>query len=69
MVRNSFIEKVTVVNDLEELRKLAIWISRGRELQADGTAVPRSKGRDLSGVVLEILRRAVCLEQSEHEEK
>lgn len=46
VVRKSFIEKVTLVKDLKELRKLAVWISEGRELQKDGAASAKIKRQD-----------------------
>lgn len=46
VVRKSFTEKVTLVQDLKALRKLAVWISEGRELQKDGAASAKIKRQD-----------------------
>lgn len=43
VVRNSIIEKVALVSDLKEVRKLAVWISGGKELQKEGTAIAKIK--------------------------
>lgn len=43
VVRDSFIEKVTLLSDLKEVRKLAVWISGGKEFQKEGKPVLRSK--------------------------
>lgn len=60
VVRNSFIEKVTLLSDLKEVRKLAVWISGGKEFQKEGKAGAKIKSRNISGIVLETLRRAAC---------
>lgn len=60
VVRDSFIEKVTLLSDLKEVRKLAVWISGGKEFQKEGKAGAKIKSRNTSGIVLETLRRAVC---------
>lgn len=69
VVRNSFIGKVTLASDLKEVRKLAVWISGKENCRKVEQPVVISNSGNISGVVLETLRRAVWLAQSEHEVK
>lgn len=38
VLRNSFTEKVTLISDLKEVRKLAIWFSELKEFQKEENA-------------------------------
>lgn len=46
MVRNSFTEKVTLISDLKEVRKLAIWFSELKEFQKEENASAKIKRQE-----------------------
>ena len=46
MVRNSFIEKVILIGDLKEVRKLAIWFSELKEFQEEENASAKIKRQE-----------------------